>query len=227
MTKTKKSGKIFLIIPSFNEGKRLAKTINQVQKVVPSLPIIIVDDGSKIPVNLNPQPKLTILRHQLNLGKGAALKTGIKYAFKNKAKAVILIDADGQHSPQEIPQFIKFLNKGYDLVFGSRRLGTDIPLIRFLGNKFASIYVNLLYGIYVSDLLSGYRALNKKAYRLVKWQSSRYGVETEMVARLSKHKKRLKWTEFPIETVYMDKYKGVTIIDALKILFNSIQWKLS
>jgi len=155
------------------------------------------------------------------------MTTGAEYAFSQGAEAVIFMDADSQHNPKELEEFKKYLDKGHDLVFGSRNYGMRTPLIRFLGNRFASIYINFLFGAYVSDVLSGYRALTKKAYNLVKWQSVRYGVETEMVARLGKHKKKLSWVEFPIDSIYVDKYKGVTIIDAIKILGQSIWWKLS
>ncbi|MBU1071522.1 glycosyltransferase family 2 protein [Patescibacteria group bacterium] len=218
--------KIFLIIPSFNEGSRLHQTINKAKKYIAEKNIIVVDDGSRAPESLPKNSKATLIRHQLNLGKGMAMKTGAKYAFSQKADAIVYIDADLQHNPKYLPKFKKLL-KTNDLVFASRRPSLNAPMVRLLGNKLASIYINILFGIYVSDLLSGYRALNKKAFKLLNWTSPRYGVETEMVARLGKYKNKLKWAEFPIETIYVNKYKGVTIIDAIKILTNSIWWKLS
>jgi len=217
--------KIFLIIPSFNEGKRLHKTLKKASKYINEKNIVVVDDGSRVPEHLPKDSKATLIRHQLNLGKGEAMKTGAKYAFSQGAESIIFIDADLQHDPKHIPTFKKLL-KTNDLVFASRQPTLKAPLVRLLGNKLASIYINILFGVYISDLLSGYRALNKKAYRLLKWTSPRYGVETEIVARLGKNKNKLKWVEFPIETVYVNKYKGVTIIDAIKILSNSIWWKL-
>lgn len=216
---------IYLVIPAYNEQSRLLPVLRRSLRHFSPEKIIVVDDGSLRPLKLkNP---ITLLRHQVNLGKGAALKTGIEYALKQGADAVILMDADGQHDPAELPHFIEYLNLGYDLVFGSRRKTLNIPLVRFLGNKFASVYINLLFGIYVGDLLCGYRALTKKAYRLILWESPHYGVETEMVARLGKAKDKLKWIEIPVSTIYVDKYKGVTIIDAFKVLTNTIWWKLS
>jgi glycosyltransferase involved in cell wall biosynthesis len=217
---------IYLIIPSFNEGNRLIKTIRESAKYIAEKNIIVVDDGSRTPETLPKGSKATLIRHDLNLGKGEAMKTGAKYAFSGGADAIIFIDADLQHNPKYLPKF-KELLKTNDLVFASRRPSLNAPLVRLLGNKLASIYINILFGIYVSDLLSGYRALNKKTFKLLNWTSPRYGVETEMVARLGKHKHKLKWAEFPIETIYVNKYKGVTIIDAIKILTNSIWWKLS
>lgn len=217
---------IFLVLPVYNEKTKIIDNLlNQISKHVPHSRIILVDDGSKKPINIS--ANIILLRHDINLGKGAALKTGIDYAFKKGATAVIMMDSDGQHDPKEIPLFIKYINQGYDLVFGSRRPRLDAPLIRLLGNKFASIYMNLVFGVYVSDVLSGFRGFTKKTYNLIRWKSPHYGVETEMIARLGRQKDKIKFVEFPIETIYIDKYKGVTILDAVKILFSTLWWKLS
>lgn len=215
---------IFIVIPSCNEGNRVINLVKKIKKFSP-IPIVIVDDGSHFPVKQS--LSFHLLRHKINLGKGAAMKTGAQYAFSHGASAVIFMDGDGQHDPKYLPEFINLYKQGFDCVLASRRPSLKVPLVRLLGNKFASIYINLLFGVYVSDILSGYRLLNKQAYKLLVWDSQRYGVETEMIARLGKNKTKIRWIEFPIESIYIDKYKGVTIIDAVKALFDSIWWKLS
>ena len=217
---------IFLVIPSYNEDKRLNQTLKKAKFYISSDKIVVVDDGSKNPERLPKNSGVWLLRHKLNLGKGAAMRTGAEFAFDQGAEAVIFMDADCQHDPKEIPVFSKYLDEGFQIVFGSRQPGINIPLARFLGKKFASVYVNFVFGVYISDILSGFRALTKKAYELVKWESDRYAVETEMVARMSHHKRELSWIEFPIETIYMDKYKGMTPIDAIRLMLSSIKWKL-
>lgn len=214
---------VFLVIPAFNEAQRLPSVLKKASFFFPKSKIVVVDDGSLRPLKTN---QAIIIRHGLNLGKGAAMKTGAEFAFKEGADAIIFMDADGQHDPVELPRFVNLLKQNYDVVFGSRRPTLTAPLVRLVGNKAVSIYLNLVFGIYVSDILSGYRALTKKAHRLLSWESSNYGVETEIVARLGKYRQKLKWTEFPIETIYIDKYKGVTIIDAIKVLLNTLWWKL-
>lgn len=218
--------KVFLITPSFNEGQRTIRLIKNINLSYPKLPIVVVDDGSAKSLKLPPNLHAKLLRHQVNLGKGAALKTGAEYAFTHGASAVIFMDSDGQHDPKDISVFIKNLNAGFDIVFGSRRPGLNTPLIRFLGNKLAAVYMNLVFGVFVSDILSGFRGLSRRGYQYLRWNSSRYGVETEMIARLGKYKQQLKFIEVPIENIYIDKYKGVTIIDAIKILISSLWWKL-
>ncbi len=221
--------KIAIVAPSFNEKNKIGVFLEDIKNI--KMPIIIIDDGStdetaKIISEFRKNPNIILIKHKINLGKGAALKTGCSLAFNMGMDAVVIMDSDGQHLISDLPKFIKALNsKKYDLIFGSRSLNFGIPLVRFVGNKFASALVSLLFGIYISDLICGYRAFTKKAFEKIDWQSSGYGVETEMVIKTGLYK--LKSCEVPVQTVYYDKFKGVTIIDALGILVNVLKWRIS
>jgi len=219
--------KIFIVIPLFNEEKHISLVLKGVSKF--NLPIVVVDDGSKdksiIKVKESGIKNLILLQHKVNLGKGAAMKTGAEYAFSNKADAIIFMDADAQHNSDDLPKFINVLQENkYDIVFGSRNLGMGVPLIRFLGNKFASILIQFLFGTYITDLICGYKGITKKGYSFVKWDSSGYGVETEIAVRTAKSK--IKYCEIPVDTIYHDNVKGVTILDAFGILTEVVKWKL-
>lgn len=218
--------KIFLVIPLYNEEKHIVDVIKGVAKY--DLPIVVVDDGSmdssKLKVQSSKLRGVIFLSHKVNLGKGAAMKTGAEYAFSKGAEAVIFMDSDGQHAASDLPKFVKALNEKCDLVFGSRNLNLDIPFVRYIGNKVASVFVNLLFGIYVSDLVCGFRALTKNGYKKIEWESTGYGVETEMVVRSAKS--GLKSCEIPVETIYHDRVKGVTLLDAFGIFFSVIKWRL-
>jgi glycosyltransferase involved in cell wall biosynthesis len=216
--------KIFIVIPAYQEEERIGKVIKDVIKT--KFPIIVVDDGSKDNTfKVANKYKITALRHKVNLGKGAAMKTGAEAAFQMGADAIVFMDSDGQHKAKDLPHFIEALGKDkFDVVFGSRNLSHGVPLVRYMGNKFASLLVSLLFGIYVSDLLCGYRGLNKKGFKNVYWESRGYGVETEMAARTAKSE--LKHCEVPVETVYYDEVKGVTILDAINILFDVLRWRI-
>lgn len=217
--------KITIVMPAFNESRRIGEVLKELQKS--KLPIVVVDDGSKDSTFAEVKKyKVTAFRHKINLGKGAALKTGCDAAFCLGAEAIIMMDSDGQHTVSDLPKFIKALeSKNYDIIFGSRNLNMGVPLVRYLGNKFASILVSHLFGIYITDLICGYRAFTKKAYQQVRWLSSGYGVETEMVIRSGD--KKLRRCEVLVETVYHDNFKGVTILDAIGILTNVLKWKIS
>jgi len=216
--------KVFIVISSYNEEKHIREVLRAVHSS--KLPVILVDDGSKdntskIAVEI---PGVAVVRHKVNLGKGAAMKTGCECAFSKGAKAVIFMDADGQHSSKDISKFVEALEKGCDVVFGSRDYGYAIPFVRYMGNKIASVLVSLLYGIYVFDLLCGFRALTASAYKKIKWESRGYGVETEIAIKTAAA--HLKYCQVSVAAIYLDEVKGVTILDAVGILFDVLRWKL-
>jgi glycosyltransferase involved in cell wall biosynthesis len=214
-------------MPVYNEGKRVISVLKELQKE--NYEVVAVDDGSKdnskLKIKNSKFNNVTLLSHKINLGKGAALKTGCDYAFSRGVDAVIMMDSDGQHAVRDLQLFIEKLEtKKYDIVFGSRNLNLGVPFIRYMGNKIASLIVNLMFGIYVSDLISGYRAITKKAYQKIRWESVGYGVETEMVIRVKKE--NLSYCEIPVATIYYDEYKGVSILDAFGVLLNLFYWRV-
>lgn len=208
---------IWLIIPAFNEENNIGFLLKKIKNI--GLKTLVVNDGSSdFTKNTVEKFHIDLLNHKTNLGKGAAMKTGAEFAFSHGVKAVIFMDADGQHDPKNILDYIKKLQEGNDIIFGKRNLRKGTPIVRLLGNKITSRLVALFCHIYLDDLLCGFIAMSKKAYQVVKWDSAGYGVETEIVARVGKNK--LKYGEVNIETIYRDKYKGVTVLDALGILFS-------
>jgi len=213
---------IAIVIPAYNEAERIGLVLSKLRNY--KIPTIVVDDGSwDETAKVVKRYKVRLLKHGINLGVGAARKTGVEAAWKLGADAVVMLDADGQHEPKHIPEFIKKIEAGNDIVFGSRNLGFNVPLVRFLGNKFAAVLISVLFGIYRGDLLCGYIAFTKKAYKKIVWESNGYGVETEIVVKTGKNK--LKYDEVPIEAKYLNKYKGASILDAISILPSIFKWK--
>ena len=219
--------KIFVIVPVYNEERRAVKTIKKVLSVNAKLEIIIVNDGSTdnslkiINKSFEKNKRVIIASHVINLGKGAAMKTGMRIAWKLSGEAVIFVDADGQHDPKYLPKFIEELNK-YPIVFGYRELNSKSPWIRRYGNKFAGWLIKVLFDIKRKDLLCGFLGFRKEIYKKIIWKSTRYGIETEMATKVGKNK--IPFSEIKIDTIYIDKYKGVTIFDAFKILFRIPFW---
>src|SRR3989338_4560750 len=120
-----------------------------------------------------------VLQHIVNLGKGCALKTGCDYAVRENTKKIVVIDADAQHDPKQIPQFIKALYT-VDIAFGYRTLSDDMPYILRFGNKFISRMTAVLYNISLRDTQCGYRSFTAEAYKKVRWKAHDYSVESEM-----------------------------------------------
>jgi glycosyltransferase involved in cell wall biosynthesis len=212
----------YVVVPVYNEEKRLLGFLRKLKKETKQ--ILLVDDGSTDKTTkIIRKEKLRPILHAINLGKGAAMKTGAETAWKLGVNKVIYLDGDGQHDPKIIPAILEKLDKGYDMVFTARKMSRKIPLIRYLGNKIGTGLINIFFGINRSDPFCGCFGMSKIAYQLIKWNSQNYEVETEIVARLSK--RDIRYTEIPISTVYLDKYKGITVLDALKILISIPKFK--
>lgn len=212
------------IIPALNEYQRLTTVVTDALKYVDE--VVVIDDGSKKPLTdfLPSQERVKVLRHIINLGKGAALKTGVTWALKNGFQAAVFIDADGQHDPREIPSLLAPIkDRTSDVVFGVRKFHRQMPFVARLGNIFLTRTLQLLYRIKVDDTQSGFRALYLPIYQELAWRSPRYAVETEMIVNAGKH--HVRYSQVPITTIYLDKYKGTTAIDGVRILINMITWR--
>jgi glycosyltransferase involved in cell wall biosynthesis len=218
--------KTIIVMPVYNEELRAIKTIKHALSCTNN-PIVVVNDGSTdsswslLQKYFRKNRRIILVNHITNLGKGAAMKTGAEMAWQLKPDAIIFMDCDGQHNPKHLPLFEQKL-KSNVIVFGVRKLSSRMPLIRRWGNIFATNLIEIIFGIKKKDLLSGFVGIRKEAYNKVIWNSSRYEVETEMATRVAKLK--IPFGEVQIDTTYIDKYKGVTIIDALKILFQIPVW---
>lgn len=217
-------------MPVYNEESRAVETIKKVLAVNNELQIIVIDDGSTdnslriLKESFKENKRVMITNHMVNLGKGAAMKTGVKIAWKMEGEAVIFVDADGQHNPKYLPQFMEEL-KNYPVVFGYRELNKEAPLIRRSGNKLASYLIGVLFNMKRKDMLCGFFGFRKEIYKKIKWTSCRYGVETEIATKIGKNK--IPFFEIKIDTIYIDKYKGMTAFDAFKILFKIPFWYIS
>jgi glycosyltransferase involved in cell wall biosynthesis len=218
----------FIIIPCFNEETVLHSTIEPL--LHKGYHIIVVDDGSK-----NQQAKsvadlpVLVIRHQQNLGQGAALETGTQYALAKGALYIIHFDADGQHDFSAIEQLLSPIqNNEADVVFGSRFLTKQpsLPFIRFLLLQ-AARYINFLFtGLLLTDAHNGLRAFNRKAAELVRIKENRMAHASEILLYVKKNK--LKFTEVPVEVRYTDysKIKGQSGWNSIRILFDLLLHKL-
>jgi glycosyltransferase involved in cell wall biosynthesis len=215
----------YAVIPGYNEEKHIAEVISRTQKFIPKENIIVVDDGSR---DLTAAEALKagaiVLKHIVNLGKGSALKTGCDYAIKDGATEIILLDSDGQHDPKEIPVFLSLLD-GADIIFGYRKMKKSMPAVLKFGNWLIGTTIKILFRINLKDTQCGYRALTAEAYKRIRWSATDYSVESEMIALTGRN--RLKYKEKQVETIYLDKYKGTTVMDGVSIVLRMVWWRFT
>ncbi len=216
--------KYFVIVPVFNEAKRIRKCLNRILEFHKH--IIVVDDGSTDNTHeiLDDFPNIDVLHLPKNSGKGFTMKEGAKLAWKLGAKGIIYMDGDNQHDPKHLSEFIKLLDKKSDIIIGVRILKTDIPLYRKIGNILMAYAMQKFFSVRIADMMCGYRAFSRKGYRDVMWDSNGYEVETEVIAKIGD--KNLKYKTVIVDTIYHDKYKGFSILDGFMILAKIPAWKL-
>lgn len=222
----KEESKTIIIVPEYNEGERGVSTVKKIL-INTKNRVIVIDDGSDngsyelLLKKFHGVRRVELVRHNKNMGKGAAMKTGVEKAWREGARAVIFIDADGQHDPRFLKYFEKKLEKSA-LVMGYRDLGPEMPLFRKWGNLLAVWGLKKLFGIQRKDILCGYISFKKEVYPAIRWHSRHYGVEAEIAAKIGR--KKIKFQEIKVPTIYIDKYKGVGLIDAIKILLQVPRW---
>lgn len=208
----------------FNEESHLQSFLSQLAKY--SKNIIVVNDGSTDRTSkiLNTFD-FCVINHPENLGKGAAMKTGVEDAIAKNAGSVIFMDADGQHRTKDIKQFNSNLNNGYDLVFGSRKYQNHPPVLNNFGKYIVTKLINIIYHTNRTDILCGFFAFKINIYPLIMWSSSRYEVETEIAIKAAKN--RISFKEVFINSNYPIGKKGIGIKDVIATVINIPRWIIS
>ena len=182
-----------VIIPAYNEVATIATLIERVQAVPIEKEIILVDDGSTDGTRVVLQafanvPNITLLRHQRNQGKGAALRDGFARAAND---IVIVQDADLEYNPSEYPKLIQpILEDHADVVFGSRFVGGQSRRVLYfwhaLGNRFVTMLSNMCTNVDLTDMETGYKVFRREVLERITIEEDRFGVEPELTAKVAR-----------------------------------------
>jgi glycosyltransferase involved in cell wall biosynthesis len=167
---------VYVLIPAYNEARALPSVLAGLRRLHPELPVVVIDDGSSDGTgDIAARMGATVLRHPFNLGYGAALQTGYRYALRQGARGVLQLDADGQHPPEELHRLLDALyDDDADLVLGSRFSGRGDyrpSLPRLAGILFFRRLVRLVTGQRIADPTSGFQALNQRCLELYRQES--------------------------------------------------------
>ncbi len=187
-------------IAAYNEARYVGSIVLQARQYADE--VIVVDDGSTDnTARVAELAGATIIRHDKNRGKGTAIQSLLAKAKKINPDVLVLLDADSQHDPNEIPVLIKPISEGFDLVIGSREAQKDkTPRYRRIGQKVLLRSTRLASKTNISDSESGFRALSPKAINELDLKARGFAIESEMIT--SAAGKNLKITEVPISNIY-------------------------
>jgi glycosyltransferase involved in cell wall biosynthesis len=219
-----------VLIPAYNAAETVGRVIADIHGVSPDLATLVVDDGSEdATARVALEAGAVVLRHGENMGKGAALRTGFKEFLGRDEKAVITLDADGQHSPGEIPKLLEcWLKDKADIVIGTRKRDVRrMPILRIFTNTVSTWLVSLSAGRRIPDSQSGYRLLTRQVIDTIRTTSRGYGAESEILIKAAAG--GLKIGSAPISTIYENEKSYIHPLKQpllfLGLIIKSIFWR--
>ena len=217
------------VIPAYNAARHLPAVIDRVAGHVPRDRILVVDDGSSDETrDVAARAGATVVPHAQNQGKGAAIRTGLARAQELGPTFAILLDADGQHNPDDIPAFVaRQRETGADMVVGNRLVrAANMPWLRKATNYVTSAVVSLLAGRHVPDSQNGYRLVRVAHFKKFPLTTSRYEIESEMIIRAGRAGGKI--ASVPVETIYGDERSFINpLVDTgrfLRMVGKSFFW---
>ncbi len=211
----------WLIVPLYNEGQVVQEVVREARAVFPK--IVCVDDGSSD--NSVAEARAGgahIVRHPINLGQGAALQTGLRYALQDpEALWFVTFDSDGQHRVEDAARMVDMLRAGgLDVVLGSRFLDASVEagFLKRLVLRMAVLFERLTTGMKVTDTHNGLRALNRTAATRIRIRQNRMAHGSEFLREIAHN--NLRYAEMPVHIVYTDysRAKGQSIWNSVNIL---------
>ncbi len=210
--------KACVVIPTYNEARAIANLVRKIKQQ--ELEVVVIDDGSYDNTFRIAEDSGAVVLHNLNNeGKGASLIKGFSYALDKDFDAVITMDGDGQHLPEEIPYFVRLAQySDSGIVIGNRMLKRkDMPLIRILTNKLMSWFISSLAKQKIPDTQCGFRLIKKEVLKKIDLRTRKYETESEIIiqaARLG-----FKIESVPIKTIYEGEKSQINpVIDTLRFI---------
>ncbi|MDP9193465.1 MAG: glycosyltransferase family 2 protein [Acidobacteriota bacterium] len=192
------SERIAVIIPALNAERTLGQVVADARAQLE--PVLVIDDGSRDATgDVARDAGATVIRHDVNRGKGGALKTGFRWAMEHGFDGVITLDADGQHLAAEIPKFVRERERsGADLIIGGRShlFGEMLPRRR-TANRFSAASISWASGVRITDSQSGFRFYSANLIRNLELRTDGFDMESEVIVRAGRR-------DFTIVTIPID-----------------------
>jgi len=210
--------RICVIIPTYNESLAIAGLINQIAKL--GLDVIIIDDGSvEDTVKITTACGAKVFCNPKNMGKGASLIKGYKYALERGFDAVISMDGDGQHSPDDLPAFIQKAQTSQSALIVGNRMGLtkEMPALRVITNFLMSKLISLIVKQHIPDTQCGFRLIKKELLTKIDLSTSKYETESEVLIKAARL--GFKIESIPVKTIYSGQKSQINPwVDTLRFL---------
>ena len=221
--------KLSVIIPAYNERGTLEEVLGRVARAPMEKEVIVVDDGSddgtreileRLSQDADPSDRLRIFFHDRNQGKGAAVRTGIAHATGDW---ILIQDADLEYDPQDYAVLLAPLLEGRaDVVYGSRFLdGTHRTryLQHYLANRFLTFVSNLMTGLKLTDMETGYKVFRRDVLNGIRLRSNRFEIEPEITAKVARRGCRIYEVPISYNSRSYQEGKKITWVDGVKALW--------
>ena len=220
--------KKLIIIPAYNEEENIVNTVKDISENAQDFDYIVINDCSKdSTLEVCRKNRIRIIDLPINLGIGGAVQTGYLYALENGYDCAVQVDGDGQHEAKYLKIMAECMEKeSLDMVIGSRFIeneGFQSTGLRRFGIRFFTVLIKLLYGKKITDATSGMRMCNRKVMELFVKDYPRDYPEPETVARLLRHKMKVK--EMPV--IMRERSAGVSSISLGKSAYYMVKVSLA
>ncbi len=223
--------KLSVVVPVYNEVNNLREILKRIQATKLPSEIVIVDDGStdgsrKLLATLDGREAVRVILHEKNMGKGAAVRTGIHAA---RGDIILIQDADLEYNPHDYPALLKPIRDGVaDVVYGSRFLGGPRRAVMFwhmIANQLLTLMTNILYNTILSDMETGYKVFRRPVVEGMKLRAHRFDFEPEFTAKVLKRHYRI--FEVPISFNPRDYSEGkkIKLQDAFVAVWTLLKYK--
>lgn len=218
----------WLVVAAYNEGPQVGGVVRRARAVFSN--IVVVDDGSGDGTGEAAwRSGATLVTHPINLGQGAALRTGMDYALARGARYIVTFDADGQHRAEDAATMVRRLaESGADVALGSRFLGSaeNMPSARRLLLRAATVFTRATTGLQVTDAHNGLRAFTADAARRIRIRQNRMAHASEILEEIARQE--LAYIEVPMVVAYTEYSlsKGQTGFGAFNVLLDLLLARL-
>jgi glycosyltransferase involved in cell wall biosynthesis len=219
---------VFAVIPAHNEAQVVRDVVAGLLAFCRN--VVVVDDGSRDETAaVAREAGAQVVRHLINRGQGAAIRTGMDFALSRGAKVIVTFDADGQHDPADLPAMVAPLLRGEcDVALGTRFQDrrSNVPRLRRLVLRGGIWFTRVVSGIKVTDTHNGFRAFSRRAAELIEINQDKMAHASEILDEIARQ--RLRYCEVPVRVRYSDysRQKGQSSLASLQIVWHFLFEKL-